>query len=533
MALMLKTQRDGTLRECWYGVYTDADGSRKVVNLGVKVQGNPPASRRVAEPGDEDFEESRKLALKALEGHAEEARHKGRAEHLTERLIEAKTGRVVEYTRIAELPDRWRNMGREVAAGEGHLGNCDAHFRRFTTFMQQRSADATFLYQVTPTDAAAFVKELRAKLARGTSQYGIRLISKAMSRFLPVGAANPFSDFVGRRTAGVDGTVHRKPFTPDELRSLLEVARGDEFMYPLIVTAACTGMRRGDVCRLRWADVDLAGGMLTAKASKTGAQVEIPIFSPLRAVLEHRKRDKTGLVFPEAAALLRTQPRSLTWRFKKLVAMAFEGDLQADPPPRVAAAELEEEGRSAIMERFPDGPRRDRMLDVWRRYCGGQSVRQIKLLAGYSKPTVSADLHFVQDATGKNFMPEAQGPGLTAAVARITRARRAHGQKSASIRDWPSLRTTFVTLALTAGVPMELVRRVTGHKTVEVVLQNYFRPDREHFRAVLGDALPGILTGKVAQTKPADELAALAAKAAAGTATEADKGRMRDLVARM
>jgi hypothetical protein len=50
-------------------------------------------------------------------------------------------------------------------------------------------------------------------------------------------------------------------------------------------------------------------------------------------------------------------------------------------------------------------------------------------------------------------------------------------------------------MALSAGVPMELVRRVTGHSTVEVVLKHYFRPGREAFRASLGKALPKLLTG--------------------------------------
>jgi hypothetical protein len=50
-------------------------------------------------------------------------------------------------------------------------------------------------------------------------------------------------------------------------------------------------------------------------------------------------------------------------------------------------------------------------------------------------------------------------------------------------------------MALTAGVPMELVRRVTGHSTVNVVLKHYFRPKREEFREALESALPQALTG--------------------------------------
>ncbi len=40
-----------------------------------------------------------------------------------------------------------------------------------------------------------------------------------------------------------------------------------------------------------------------------------------------------------------------------------------------------------------------------------------------------------------------------------------------------------------------MARLVTGHKTVEVVLKHYFKPGREHLRAVLGDKLPEVLTG--------------------------------------
>jgi hypothetical protein len=42
---------------------------------------------------------------------------------------------------------------------------------------------------------------------------------------------------------------------------------------------------------------------------------------------------------------------------------------------------------------------------------------------------------------------------------------------------------------------MELVRRVTGHSTVDVVLKHYFRPGREVFRTALETAMPKMITG--------------------------------------
>ena len=124
------------------------------------------------------------------------------------------------------------------------------------------------------------------------------------------------------------------------------------------------------------------------------------------------------------------------------------------------------------------------------------------------------------------------GPNIKASIARTTRTARKHGQRAASIRDWHALRTTFVTLALSAGVPLELVRRVTGHATVEIVLKHYFRPGRAEFKAALTGAMPAVLTGgKPKRLKPADELSALAGKVAAGSATDEDKARLQKLAA--
>lgn len=71
---------------------------------------------------------------------------------------------------------------------------------------------------------------------------------------------------------------------------------------------------------------------------------------------------------------------------------------------------------------------------------------------------------------------------------------RQNGINNASVKDFHSLRTTWITIALTAGVPMELVRRVTGHATVDVVLKHYFRPGRKDFRKALQKAMPKLLT---------------------------------------
>lgn len=61
--------------------------------------------------------------------------------------------------------------------------------------------------------------------------------------------------------------------------------------------------------------------------------------------------------------------------------------------------------------------------------------------------------------------------------------------------DFHSFRVTFVTLALAQGVPVEVVRKLTGHDSIEVVLDNYFQPNSEHFRVLLRMNMPSVLAG--------------------------------------
>ena len=82
---------------------------------------------------------------------------------------------------------------------------------------------------------------------------------------------------------------------------------------------------------------------------------------------------------------------------------------------------------------------------------------------------------------------------------------RGDSRRRASVRDFHSFRVTWITLALAAGVPLELVQRVTGHRTVAVVMKHYFRPGREDFRQAILRAMPKML-GAGAQMSARDEI---------------------------
>ena len=58
--------------------------------------------------------------------------------------------------------------------------------------------------------------------------------------------------------------TERPAWTPDELRTFLAAAEDHE-LYALFRLGALTGMRRGELCGLRWEDVDLAGQTLRVR----------------------------------------------------------------------------------------------------------------------------------------------------------------------------------------------------------------------------------------------------------------------------
>jgi hypothetical protein len=161
---------------------------------------------------------------------------------------------------------------------------------------------------------------------------------------------------------------------------MLDAFPEDAFMFPLVVCAALTGMRRGDVCNLKWSSVDLDAGMLMVKTSKTQVEVQVPIFPPLRRVLLDAGGTGKGFVWPAAARMLRDNPDGLTWRFKKIVARAF-GEVQAPARPAFPPAEAEAMGAAAIRAKIEDESRRDRLVDVLRRYCADEDRKRLRVLA--------------------------------------------------------------------------------------------------------------------------------------------------------
>ena len=454
MPLEVRMNPDGSLRPFWYGRY-EIKGKRYCHPLDVKIAGTPPAPFSLKAEGDGAFERSRATALVKLQAIIEEARTRRDSARLVEKLYEIKTGEQIHSVKLVDLPEEWAKIPRKRTPNERYAAQCRSTLARFATFVRDHNAQAEELGHVTRQTARAFME---AETARGvtakTWNDTMKLLRAACKYLLPAGSINPFSDVPTRETE----TVFRKPFTPDELKAIVDAARDDDFVRPIIVIGICTAMRRGDCCQLKWADVDLDRRFITVKTAKTGVTVAIPIFPMLYDELIRHPRNGTDYLFPEQAAMYNENPDGITWRVRKIFAAAGFKD----------ADENEEDNT--------EGSASDKALS-----------------------SIRGEIH----------------------------AERKGGLRRASVRDFHSFRVTWVTLALTAGVPLELVQKVTGHKTVDVVLKHYFQPGREEFRRALQSAMPKLLTN--GSKTPKEQMLEIL-NATTGKTWKNDASRLRELL---
>ena len=541
MGLELRKGRDGSYIDHWFGGYKDANGKRHSVALDTKTAGTKPASLR--DKGDELFEASRAAALVELKNYIVEAKPGGRTEHLTEKLIKIKTGREWKDTLIADLPSIAQTMkGSKACRNDAWRAWRVAVIQSFAAWAEE--CELRSVLDVTPDVAERYIEKVAKPDDNGrrktdsTMRRIKAILGSVFERALPAGIGNPFKG-IGIYATEDGHEVHRKPLTPEEVDKLLRMAETDSFAYPLIVTALSTALRRGDVCRLKWSSIDRHARTITVKTSKTSETVTIPILDRLWRVLENalsERNEKEVFVFPEAEKMLRENPDGVTWRVKKVFARAFALPQEAvpadtDAPARVKLADVLPDVLKAVEGVKMTAGARAKMVDLLKRYAGGQSYRVIQADWKISRGAISGLLHKAEKLANVSFMPDHKGKtgGIKEGVDDITRNPTSSRIRSASKYDFHSLRTSFVTLALFGDRPMTLdqVKAITGHKTVELILKHYAKPGAQQMKKSLEGALPLALTGggaeprQITQGDPIAELAAQFRKL-----TKADKMRL-------
>jgi len=103
--------------------------------------------------------------------------------------------------------------------------------------------------------------------------------------------------------------IRTEDLSPEQLEGLLEAINGDhDLLAPnLMRLALFTGMRRGEMFKLRWDDIDFDRGFIHIRHDpKGGKDQTIPLNQAARGVLESHPRDDSPYVFPGRGGKQRT-----------------------------------------------------------------------------------------------------------------------------------------------------------------------------------------------------------------------------------
>ena len=221
---------------------------------------------------------------------------------------------------LTDAFDEFLKIPRRSTTGEKRLHTNRAKFDDFVAFMSAKYPDIEQMNMVTTIHAQEYIQYLRQhgrynktvkyKLGKKTISHKNKLktlavatvndcltLLKMVFEVLQERAEmhkNPFATIQNQKK----DTVAREAFTPEELKLIGEKSK-DTYLYPLFLTGVSTGLREGDICTLRWNEINIMTGWIVNRILlKTGKKVSIPLLPGLHKYLAALPHDGE-YCFPE------------------------------------------------------------------------------------------------------------------------------------------------------------------------------------------------------------------------------------------
>lgn len=492
--MTIRIMRDKTYekgyRPYFYLVYKVRGKVKNRVMSDCPIRGTPPASLSAFDKGDDTYERSRSKALaKAKELEKEQKARHNEAKILSD-LIEIKTGKAPTEVdvRISDLYDHWLTGPREGSPSDDRKKTVKKVFKELATFLKGKK----LVVEVTKEDARRFYDWLKKTYAKGTVQSKIGIIRSEFADSLPATCKNPFERIMKKKGGADESTIHRKLLSLAEADKVIaEAARHPEpMMYGITVAASETGMRIGDVCHLKWEDIDWKTKTIFCMTRKAHKKVAVPISDMLHERLKDAETIEgapSPYIWPEAAAMYDHNKTGIFKRGTRLFAKALFGHLFDTPQPTVIEdcdKPMEPKTIYGAID-FIKGSRfleakKQGIIKVLEAKAEGKTTMQIVRDLKMSKSIVCEYLREVVRTYGLDLRAQREPLNKMRAALEKTRIGRAVGQRSASAYGWHSFRGTFAFKAKEYwGMSLEDIRLLIGHSDEDTTLDNYLNPSRK------------------------------------------------------
>lgn len=207
------------------------------------------------------------------------------------------------YYKAAEYHDERKVAGvRGLATAKGQIKALRAHFgkkrlRRITYADLRNFRAARLQTKSDRTDKNLSIATVNRELSTLRRMFNVAVTEGWLIR-------NPFNSGPPLISTA-DERRRERILTPDEEKSLLAACsvRQRAHLRPLVIAALDTGMRKGELLKLRWKEVDLEGHVIHVRAfhTKTMTARDVPVsgrlLAELRRLWEVSPKDADALVF--------------------------------------------------------------------------------------------------------------------------------------------------------------------------------------------------------------------------------------------
>ena len=146
---------------------------------------------------------------------------------------------------VGDIAARWKPLPRRRPLSDSYAFQVESWINRFVIFIKDANSALQEMSQVQSNLCRDFTKAEEERGITAKTYNNTLIFLRTVFHALRKDAGLPDNPFDGIPTR--DGeAIFRKLFTADELAIIVEKAKADAFIYPLVVTGMCTAMRRGD-----------------------------------------------------------------------------------------------------------------------------------------------------------------------------------------------------------------------------------------------------------------------------------------------
>ena len=280
----------------WYACFTQRDGSR--VQCSTKEK-----NRKKAQAIADEFEVTARGAMQARQ-----------MQKVIAKLYQKSRGETLPQSTPEAFFAGWlaRRKGELAPASLAAYSGRASHFLKWLGNTATRP-----LAELEKQHFVRYRDSLAERLAPTTANLGIKLLRVMLEDARRDGfiAENPAKD-CGLLRKG--STVVRRPFSLDELRSVMAVASPE--WRSLIMFGLYTGQRLGDLACLRWSQIDSVNEGIQFTATKTGRRVLLPLAAPLAAHVADLEGSDSPSAFVHPTAAAASNISTLSRQFSEILA---------------------------------------------------------------------------------------------------------------------------------------------------------------------------------------------------------------------